>query len=82
MIGVHSPSEKRCWQTKHHHGNSQGEGEGCVSGVLAVRWTLAGGIAREPAIRSEVLCHWLCLPSLCFPSLPVSRMALLSPSCE
>lgn len=24
MIDEHSPSEKRCWQTKHHHGNSQG----------------------------------------------------------
>lgn len=60
----------------------KGEGEGCVSGVLAARWTLAGGLAREPAIRSEVLCHWLCSASLRFPSLPVSRMALLSPSCE
>lgn len=58
----------------------KGEGGGCVCGVVleVARWTLAGGRRRgERALRSGVLCHSCCSPSLCFPSLPVSRVALL-----
>lgn len=60
----------------------KGEGGGCVSGVLAARRTLAGRIAKEAVMRCAVLCHWLGSPRLRFPSLPVSRVALLSPPCE
>lgn len=57
----------------------KGEGGGCVCGVVleVARWTLASRMAGEQAMRSVVLCHSCCSQSLCVPSLPVSRIALL-----
>lgn len=57
----------------------KGEGGGCVCVVVleVARWTLAGRMAGEREMRSVVLCHSCCSPSLCCPSLPVSRIALM-----
>lgn len=40
----------------------KGEGGGCVCGVVleVARWTLAGRMAGERAMRSVVLCHSCC----------------------
>lgn len=80
MIGLDSPSLRDCAEKQRVvMVTVKGEGGGCVCGVVleVARWTLAGRLAGERAMRSVVLCHSCCSPSLCFPSLPVSRFALL-----